>query len=158
MYRTIQKLLNFPGGGWEGEGEDRAQSRNFPKFVVREDSLPSLNNIILVHILTFYSITIYFNIILPLRLGIPDDFPPSEIWTKILYSFPLIPYVLHAPSITLHVSLVYQHHHYLVKSIRHGSLHKTLDLKQYRPMVFQNFSDVEFFSTLKYYRETHPCF
>jgi hypothetical protein len=77
---TIQKLLNFPGGG-EEEGEERAQSRNFPNFMVREDSLPSLSNIKPNHILAFYSITIHFNIILPSRLGLPDDFPPSEICT-----------------------------------------------------------------------------
>lgn len=126
--------------------------------MVREDSLPSLTNIKLVHILAFCSITIYLNIIPPSRLGLPDDFPPSEIWTKILYSFPLIPCVLHGPPITSHVSLFYPHHHYLVKSIRHGSLHKTLDLKQYRLMVFQNFSVVEFFPPWNITRNPTPVF
>jgi hypothetical protein len=54
------ELLNFPKGEeGEEEGEDKAQSINFPKFVVREDLLLSLNNINLVHIPALYSITIY---------------------------------------------------------------------------------------------------
>jgi hypothetical protein len=86
---TIQKLLNFLKGGGGGglggkeEGEDRSQSRNFPYFTVREDSFPSLNNMKLVHIQALYYITIYFNIKLHLRLDLPHDLPPSEIWTKI---------------------------------------------------------------------------
>ena len=103
--------------------------------MVHEDSFPSLNKMKLVHIQPLCSITTYFNIILPLRLGLPHDLPPSEIWTKIWHSFPYIPCVLHASSITL--SLFYPHHQYLVKSIRHGSLQKALVLKQYRPFLFK---------------------
>jgi hypothetical protein len=102
--------------------------------MVREDFLQILTQKKLVHNLALYFVTIYFNIVLRLRLRLPSGLLPSEMLTEILCLFSCIPCVLHTSSNTL--ALLYPHHQLLVKIIRHRSLDKALALKKSRTTAF----------------------
>jgi hypothetical protein len=60
-------------------------------------TVPSLSQIIPVHVFPSHFLKIHFNIILHLCLGLPSGLFPSNLPTKTLYAPLLSPYVPHAP-------------------------------------------------------------